>query len=257
MALTGGAAKWLAAGAISLGLHGLGFAYLYSGAHEGELAGGQLSTAYFADELGEIAVATEARLENIVDSLDSAYDAVSEPVAADRAAEVAALVADTAFAKIVEAADETPPEIEFAAMPSPPRKPQPQARAPRSTASAATASTGSRRPATQQNNARGQGQGEMGADELSRYQGRIRAHLVRHRRYPVEMVAVRARGDARVRFNVSAAGEVSGLQLAATSGWARLDDEALATVRRASPMPAMDNPSARPVTVIITITFEP
>lgn len=70
----------------------------------------------------------------------------------------------------------------------------------------------------------------------ARWQSRLAGHLERHKRYPAG--ANGAKGVARVTFNIDASGNVTSVSLAASSGHPALDQEVLALVRRASPVPA-------------------
>ncbi|WP_029353922.1 TonB family protein [Bosea sp. 117] len=67
------------------------------------------------------------------------------------------------------------------------------------------------------------------------WRSRLMAHLNRHKRYPS---GEDGRGRARVAFTIDRSGRVLSARLAGGSGNARFDDEAVAMVRRASPMPA-------------------
>lgn len=69
------------------------------------------------------------------------------------------------------------------------------------------------------------------------WQGRVLARLETHRRYPPAARRRRLQGVAHVRFSVDRAGRVLDVQLARSAGSAELDREAVANVRRASPLP--------------------
>jgi protein TonB len=64
------------------------------------------------------------------------------------------------------------------------------------------------------------------------------SHLNRYKRYPRSARARGIRGDVRVRFTLDRTGQVTGATVVESSGYSALDDEALAVLRRASPMPA-------------------
>lgn len=72
---------------------------------------------------------------------------------------------------------------------------------------------------------------------IETWQGRVLARLEAHRRYPPAARRRRLQGVAHVRFSVDRSGRVLDAQLARTSGSADLDREAVANVRRASPLP--------------------
>lgn len=69
------------------------------------------------------------------------------------------------------------------------------------------------------------------------YNGMVLRRLQRTKRYPKEARRDRLRGVAVVSFTVSRSGGVSGVRLARSSGHKVLDQEAIAMVGRASPMP--------------------
>jgi TonB family protein len=65
---------------------------------------------------------------------------------------------------------------------------------------------------------------------------RVRAHLAKYRReLPPE---IRTRGTVELRFKLSAAGAVSEVRIARSSGDAKLDEEAMSLLIRAAPLPA-------------------
>ncbi|PZQ46836.1 MAG: energy transducer TonB [Rhodovulum sulfidophilum] len=71
-----------------------------------------------------------------------------------------------------------------------------------------------------------------------KWQARLMAHLERRKRYPA---AARRRGDegvATVRFSIDASGNVQSVRLLRSSGIPELDQEVVAMVQRASPVPA-------------------
>jgi periplasmic protein TonB len=71
------------------------------------------------------------------------------------------------------------------------------------------------------------------------YQGQVMAHLARHKNYPSTARAQGMEGRTVVHFTLSRSGQVISARLVGGSGAALLDQETLATVRRASPFPAM------------------
>lgn len=76
------------------------------------------------------------------------------------------------------------------------------------------------------------------ASSLAKWQARLMAHLERRKRYPVGARSRREQGVAYVRFAIDDAGNVLSAVLARSSGFPELDNEVLALVRRASPLPA-------------------
>lgn len=72
----------------------------------------------------------------------------------------------------------------------------------------------------------------------ARWQSRLLAHLERRKRYPESARRSRSEGTAYVRFSIDGDGNVGSVSLARSSGIAALDEEVVAMVRRASPVPA-------------------
>lgn len=88
------------------------------------------------------------------------------------------------------------------------------------------------------------------------WQARLLDHMKRHRRYPRQAERRGLQGITYVRFTVDRDGQVTGVGMAASSGNESLDAEAMATVSRASPMPAppADLPLL-PLEVVLPIDF--
>jgi protein TonB len=63
-------------------------------------------------------------------------------------------------------------------------------------------------------------------------------HLEHHKRYPQAARRLRLQGSVGVRFFLDRAGRVIRAEIAKSSGSPILDEEALATLKRASPLPA-------------------
>jgi len=81
------------------------------------------------------------------------------------------------------------------------------------------------------------------------WQSMLMAHLERHKRYPPGARARGAHGIAYVRFTIDGAGNVLSARLVRSSGYAELDREAVALVRRASPVPPPPPGANRIITV--------
>jgi periplasmic protein TonB len=78
---------------------------------------------------------------------------------------------------------------------------------------------------------------EPSAALLRRWESELVAHIERFKRYPAE---ARARGDhgmARVAFTIDRNGRVLGSRVVQSSGSQQLDEESLALLTRAQPMP--------------------
>lgn len=70
------------------------------------------------------------------------------------------------------------------------------------------------------------------------WQKKLIDHLNRHKRYPDEARNRRAQGVAVVAFKLDRAGQVVDSHISKSSGSQALDEEAMAVLRRASPLPA-------------------
>ncbi len=70
-----------------------------------------------------------------------------------------------------------------------------------------------------------------------KWQNRLMAHLEKRKRYPAAAKRRRDEGVATVRFSIDPAGNVLSVSLARSSGIPELDEEVVAMVRRASPVP--------------------
>ncbi len=81
------------------------------------------------------------------------------------------------------------------------------------------------------------------------WQSLLMAHLERRKRYPSEARERGARGIAYVRFTIDGAGNVQSASLVRSSGFAELDQEVVALVHRASPIPAPPPGASRTITV--------
>lgn len=89
-----------------------------------------------------------------------------------------------------------------------------------------------------------------GASSLSpaNWQSLLMGHLERHKRYPSGARSRSESGVAYVRFTVDERGNVSSASLARSAGFAGLDQEVLALVRRASPVPPPPPGAQRTIT---------
>jgi periplasmic protein TonB len=69
------------------------------------------------------------------------------------------------------------------------------------------------------------------------WQGTLRAHLERHKRYPAAAAFRRQQGSPIIRFAMDREGKVVRSMIECSSGHAALDEEALAMLTRAQPLP--------------------
>lgn len=87
----------------------------------------------------------------------------------------------------------------------------------------------------------------------ARWQARVASHLERRKRYPSAARRQGQQGTAQVRFTIDASGNVQSVSLVRSSGVALLDEEVVALVRRASPVPAP--PPGVNRTIVVPIRF--
>ncbi|WP_084445649.1 energy transducer TonB family protein [Sphingomonas sp. TDK1] len=91
---------------------------------------------------------------------------------------------------------------------------------------------------------------------LANWQSELLGHLKRFLRYPRPSQSAREEGIAQVTITVDRQGHVLGARLARGSGYPMLDGEAVAMVRRGSPVPPPDaDIPGDPVIVTIPILF--
>jgi len=79
------------------------------------------------------------------------------------------------------------------------------------------------------------GRGRMAGD--ANYQGLVAARLARFKRFPPEARRRREHGSAIVSFTIDGTGRITVVGLVRGTGFAALDEEVQAMVRRASPFP--------------------
>ncbi|CAA0088459.1 Uncharacterised protein [Starkeya nomas] len=84
------------------------------------------------------------------------------------------------------------------------------------------------------------------------WRSRLMAHLNRHKRYPG---GASGSGRARVSFSINRSGQVLSARLAGSSGNPAFDQEAVAMVRRASPVPAPP-PEVPGGTIVFTVPVQ-
>lgn len=115
-------------------------------------------------------------------------------------------------------------------------KPQPR----KQDASQQSTATNQAQARVQQSNRTAAAQTASGVASVSpaTWQSQLMAHLERRKRYPPGAQSRGERGIVYVRFTIDASGNVQSVTLSRSSGHAELDQEVLALVRRASPVPA-------------------
>ena len=170
------------------------------------------------------------------------------PAAGDAPAVVSAAAPPTAQAEVA------PPEADFAVPTAAPRlEPRSPAAPPRATArpKPSPPATGARASAAR---AAGAPAPARGAAELAAYRNALLTKIWSAARYPEAARERGATGVATVRFALDGVGAVTLADLAQSSGDSALDDEAVAAVRRASPLPVP--PAGAPRAYSAPIRFE-
>lgn len=91
----------------------------------------------------------------------------------------------------------------------------------------------------------------------SNYRARLLAHIQPFRRYPAQAGALDAKVVTQLTFRVDQDGRIEGVWVKDSSGVAALDNEAMATVLRAQPMPHVPAGLPSPLTVQLPVSFSP
>lgn len=91
---------------------------------------------------------------------------------------------------------------------------------------------------------------------LPTWKGLLLRHLERHKRYPAEAQRARHEGVTYVRFTMSRDGRVIAARIERASGHAALDNEGLALLQRAQPLPPLpqDQPGES-LEIVVPIQF--
>jgi protein TonB len=82
-------------------------------------------------------------------------------------------------------------------------------------------------------------------------------HIAAFRRYPSAGLASRLSGTAHVTFTINRAGGLVAVWLQQTSGSDILDGEAIETIRRSQPFPAIPSDLPDPLTATLPVSFVP
>tara|TARA_R110000824_G_scaffold366730_2_gene555598 strand:- start:114106 stop:114900 length:795 start_codon:yes stop_codon:yes gene_type:complete len=92
--------------------------------------------------------------------------------------------------------------------------------------------------------------------DVADWQSQLMAYLERHKRYPSGARYRREQGTAHVRFDIDEDGTVLSVSLARSSGYREIDNEVLALVRRASPVPAPPPGAQRSITAPVRFSVQ-
>ena len=93
-------------------------------------------------------------------------------------------------------------------------------------------------------------------DQLANFRAQLAAYLARYKRYPHGSQVKGEEGTAMIRFTLDRQGGVSAARIERGSGHAMLDDEVMALLRRAAPLPA--TPAAIPANsldIVVPVQF--
>lgn len=91
---------------------------------------------------------------------------------------------------------------------------------------------------------------------MTTWQSALLGHLAQYRRYPRQAERNHQQGIAYVRFAVDREGHVLGSRVERSSGHPLLDQETLATLHRASPVPPPPKAiQGDPVEVVVPVMF--
>ena len=91
-------------------------------------------------------------------------------------------------------------------------------------------------------------------DVKADWEALLLTHLKKYRRYPARARAARQQGVVHIHLTVNRAGRVLSTEIARNSGYFALDQEALATIKRAEPLPPI--PLNMPAEVKLTVPVE-
>lgn len=96
--------------------------------------------------------------------------------------------------------------------------------------------------------------GAQSAESPARWSSRVLAHLERRKRYPASAQRAGVEGVAHVQFSIDARGTVLSARLVRSSGNPDLDNEVVAMVHRASPIPKP--PPGAPHNLTVPVVFQ-
>jgi protein TonB len=96
--------------------------------------------------------------------------------------------------------------------------------------------------------------GASAAAAAASYRSALASHLQRFKQYPSSARARNEQGTTALNFTVTRNGRVTSSRLARSSGFASLDQETMALIRRAQPLPAFP-PEMREASLNFTVPF--
>jgi periplasmic protein TonB len=250
----GGAALWVASGAVVLAAHvGVAALLLCRGPQPAE---GTPSDAILVDLSPDL-----ARTQSLA---DASGQPAPEPVSpSDDTAEASTPEPPSADAPPPTSADEQPPEPRVEPFPDldPPPPidtavvlpvPEPKRPVEREAAPPRQTMPSEARPPTVQSTAGG---GRLSTARIATWKSDLALRLAHRKRYPAEAQARHQQGVATIRFTLDGAGRVLSCALVRSSGVASLDDESIALVHRAEPFPPPPPGMPAPIEIEVPIKF--
>lgn len=126
------------------------------------------------------------------------------------------------------------------------KKPSKKPPAPRTTTAPKADRVGQRSPAPSS--------GASAAAAAASYRSILASHLQRYKQYPAAARARREEGSTAIRITVTRNGRVTSSRLVRSSGFASLDQETIAVIQRAQPLPAFPS-EMREASVNFTVPF--
>lgn len=92
---------------------------------------------------------------------------------------------------------------------------------------------------------------------IDRFQRLLQEHVARYQRYPSGAKAQRLSGSVDVQFVMTRDGRLRSAWVRGSSGHVVLDREAIATIQRAQPLPAIPAELPEQLTVTLPLAFHP
>lgn len=133
---------------------------------------------------------------------------------------------------------------------------KPEKAAPKPVPAASASKTEAKRPAKTQAGSGASGAAAASPGAEAAYGRKLLAHIERRKRYPAAARAANATGSVRLSISIDRNGQLRGARVTGGSGHKILDEEALATARRAAPYPAPpDSVGGKSYSFSVTLRF--
>jgi protein TonB len=92
--------------------------------------------------------------------------------------------------------------------------------------------------------------------QAATYQQALLSHIMRYRHYPERALRDRARGTVRLVFSMLRDGTVTDVRVISSSGFDILDADAVATIRKAAPMPRIPDELPEHLDIEMPVGFD-